>query len=149
MGGGSGGASRLKETEKKQKSCPSLPLHRAVPVLSETAVLLGGLISLRFLSLYDATAAMIHDNAAEAAALRVAVLQGHLARREHGVAAPSSSASPPTTAFIASPVSAPDDGEDPTLVQYSVALPERLDAPGPWAVRRCENDGAKKREKGS
>ena len=79
---------------------------------------------------------MLHDNAAEAAALRVAVLQGHLAREHHHQGeAPSSSAA--ATAF-ASPASAPDGGEDPTLVQYSVALPERLDAPGPWAVRRYE-----------
>lgn len=83
---------------------------------------------------------MLHDNAAEAAALRVAVLQGHLAREHHGREASSSSsaaASATATAF-ASPVSAPEDGEDPNLVQYSVALPERLDSPGPWAVRRYE-----------
>jgi len=84
---------------------------------------------------------MLHDNAAEAAALRVAVLQGHLAREHHhhGREASSSSAAASSATAFASPVSAPDDGgEDPTLIQYSVALPERLDSPGPWAVRRYE-----------
>ena len=85
---------------------------------------------------------MLHESAAEAAALRVAVLQGHLAREHHhhhGREALSSSAAPATATAFASPVSAPDDGgEDPPLVQYSVALPEHLDSPGPWAVRRYE-----------
>lgn len=86
---------------------------------------------------------MIADNAAEAAALRVAVLQGHLAREQRGAASTPAfdglvAAASAATAASSSPVSAPDDGEVPSLVQYSVALPERLEAPGPWAVRRYE-----------
>ena len=86
---------------------------------------------------------MLHDTAAESAALRVAVLQGHLAREQGDGGArfdgrcPVAGSSAAAAFATLAPASAPDDGEDdPSLVQYSVALPEHLDSPGPWAVRR-------------
>lgn len=100
---------------------------------------------------------MLHDSAAaEAAALRVAVLQGHLQQHQQQHQGAASSAA--STAFhgpvaiAAGAVASPDydGGEDPSLVQYSIALPERLNSPGPWAVRRYERwreEGKREREK--
>ncbi len=66
---------------------------------------------------------------------RGAILAGHLggAGGSGASAAPLSQLAPAPTA---APVIDPSAPADPADLQYAVALPEHLDAPGPWPVRR-------------
>jgi hypothetical protein len=58
---------------------------------------------------------------------RVAVVAGHLLGSDSGGGSPS---------LAAAQTSAPTNSSAPADLEYAVTLPERLDDPGPWPVRR-------------
>jgi hypothetical protein len=63
---------------------------------------------------------------------RAAILAAHLG----GGSGTASGCIARPSELAAAPTAAPDARADPGDLQYAVALPEVLDAPGPWPVRR-------------